>query len=181
MFVKECDAVVCLPGGFGTLDEFLEVLTLLQTGKRDLIPVVLLDAPGGYFWQAFQDYVQNFLLRNRLISPEDFSLYKLTDSCEKAVAEVVGFYRIYHSMRYVKQQLVLRIKEPLHPLLLEGINAEFGDILSEGEIEQRTALDGELDEPELRELPRLTLNFNRRNMGRLRELIDCVNRGSVQH
>src|SRR5690606_37746763 len=85
MFVKECDAVVCLPGGFGTLDEGLEVLTLLLTGKRDMVPVVFLDAPGGTFWRDWHDLIQKQLLGNALISPEDLALYKLTDNCQEAV------------------------------------------------------------------------------------------------
>jgi uncharacterized protein (TIGR00730 family) len=180
MFVKECDAVVCLPGGFGTLDEFLEVLTLLQTGKRDIIPVVLLDEPGGTYWQGLQDFIDRFLLRNRLISPEDYSLYMLADSVEQCVAEVMQFFHRYHSMRYVKNKLVLRLKEPLHPLLLDALNAEFGDILTEGAIEQGPPLPLEADEPELAEMPRLMFTFNRRNLGRLRQLIDAVNRGGVE-
>jgi uncharacterized protein (TIGR00730 family) len=180
MFVKECDAVVCLPGGFGTLDEAMEVITLLQTGKRDMIPVVLLDAPGGNYWQALLDYVKDHLLAGRMISPEDLALFKLTDSYEVARDEVLQFFRVYHSMRYVKNDLVLRIKEPLHPLLLEGINRDFTDLLVEGTIEQREALPLERDEAELLELPRLVFRFNRRNLGRLRMLIDVINRGSVE-
>src|SRR5690606_24300979 len=119
MFVKECDAVCLLPGGFGTLDEGLEVLTLLQTGKRDMVPVVFLDAPGDRFWQPFQDFIENMLLARKLISPEDLSLYRLTDSVEVAVGEILNFYRVYHSMRYVKNKLVLRLQEPPSDELLE--------------------------------------------------------------
>src|SRR5262245_6425738 len=89
MFVKECDAVVCRPGGFGTLDEAMEVITLLQTGKRDMIPVVLLDAPGGSYWRALDEYITDHLLRGRMISPEDLHLYKLTDNPAEAQAEVL--------------------------------------------------------------------------------------------
>jgi uncharacterized protein (TIGR00730 family) len=180
MFVKECDAVVCLPGGFGTLDEAMEVITLLQTGKRDMIPVVLLDAPGGQYWQALDDYIHNHLLRARMISPEDLNLYKLTDSYEVARDEVLRFFRVYHSMRYVKQDLVLRLQEPLHPLLLEAINREFLDLLIEGDFQQREALPLERDEEDLARFPRLVFRFNRRSLGRLRVLIDCINRGSVE-
>src|SRR5262245_60621777 len=179
MFVKECDAVVCLPGGFGTLDEAMEVITLLQTGKRDMIPVVLLDAPGGQYWQALLDYVNNHLLRGRMISPEDLHLYKLTDSFQAARDEVLQFFRVYHSMRYVKQDLVLRLQEPVHPLLLDAINREFVDLLTEGDFQQRKALPLERDETELANLPRLVFRFNRRSLGRLRLLIDVINQGSV--
>jgi len=180
MFVKECDAVVCLPGGFGTLDEAMEVITLLQTGKRDMIPVVLLDAPGGGYWQALHDYVINHLLRGRMISPEDLSLYKLTDNYEEAKTEVLQFFRVYHSMRYVKSDLVLRLQEPLHPLLLDALNSDFADLLGGGQFEQREALALEKDEADIAHLPRLVFQFNRRNLGRLRQLIDAINRGSVE-
>jgi uncharacterized protein (TIGR00730 family) len=179
MFVKECDAVVCLPGGFGTLDEAMEVITLLQTGKRDMIPVVLLDPPGGQYWPALNDYIQTHLLKTKMISPEDLALFKLTDSVEAARSEVLQFFRVYHSMRYVKQDLVFRLQEPLHPLLLDGINKEFVDLLVEGEFKQREALPLEREETELAHLPRLVFRFNRRNLGRLRMLIDAINRGSL--
>jgi hypothetical protein len=179
MFVKECDAVCCLPGGFGTLDEGLEVLTLLQTGKRDMVPVVFLDAPGESFWQPFQDFVKNSLLQRKLISPEDLSLYKLTDSVEEAVAETLQFYRIYHSMRYVKNKLVLRLIESPSAELMEQINREFTDILVEGQFTTSGPLRDEMDEPDLADLTRLVMRFNRRSLGRLRQLIDALNRGSV--
>lgn len=178
MFVKECDAFVCLPGGFGTLDEGLEVLTLLQTGKRDMVPVVLLDAPGGDYWSYLQRIVDN-LLREKMISPEDVSLYKITDDCQEAVDEIMQFFRVYHSMRYVKRHLVVRLQEEIHPALLTDINRHFADVLVEGQFEQRDALPDEKDEPELADLPRLVFRFNRRNLGRLRQLIDAINRGSV--
>jgi uncharacterized protein (TIGR00730 family) len=180
MFVKECDAVVCLPGGFGTLDEAMEVVTLLQTGKRDMIPVVLLDPPGGHYWQGLLDFVNNHMLKARMISPEDLHLFKLTDSFEAARDEVLQFFRVYHSMRYVKNELVLRLNEPPHPLLLEAINAEFTDMLTDGQFEIREALALERDETEIAHLPRLVFQFNRRNFGRLRLLIDALNRGSVE-
>ncbi len=102
MFVKECHALVCLPGGFGTLDEALEVLTLLQTGKRDMVPVVLLDAPGGSYWTDLQQFVKRQLLGGGMIGPEDLSLYRITDDHQLAVDEIMQFYRVYHSMRYVQ-------------------------------------------------------------------------------
>jgi uncharacterized protein (TIGR00730 family) len=175
MFVKECDALVCLPGGFGTLDEAMEVITLLQTGKRDMVPVVLLDPPGGNYWPVLKDFIESQLLKNRLISPEDLSLFKLTDDYQVAVEEVLRFFRVYHSMRYVKQKLVFRLNEPLHQLKLDQINAEFGDLLNDGTFEQGEALSGEKDEPDLAHLPRLYFTFSRRSFGRLRQLIDVIN------
>jgi uncharacterized protein (TIGR00730 family) len=179
MFVKECDAVVCCPGGFGTLDEALEVLTLLQTGKRDMVPVVLLEAPGGDYWHNFDEYVRRHLLANRLISPEDLNLYRITNDCHAAVEEVIGFFRVYHSMRYVKRRLVFRLQKSLQPELVEGINARFSDILSEGTFELRGPLSAEKDEPDLAHMPRLVFHFNRRSLGRLRQLIDVLNREQI--
>ncbi len=179
MFVKECDAVCLFPGGFGTLDEGLEVLTLLQTGKRDIVPIVLLDEPGGDYWRAFDEFVKKSLLSRGLISPEDLSLYRMTDQLETAVAEIQDFYRVYHSMRYVRNKLVLRLNEAPTEELLDEINDQFSDILIEGRIETSEPLPDEKDEPELADLARVVMRFNRRSLGRLRELIDCLNRGAV--
>ncbi len=175
MFVKECDAVVCLPGGFGTLDEALEVLTLLQTGKHDMMPVVLLDAPGGTYWHALNKFILEQLLHGGMISEEDLHLYKITDSCEEAVREVAHFYSTYHSMRYVKSQLVLRLNQPLPATRLEQINERFRDILVDGRFEITDAFPAERDETHLAGKPRLAFHFNRRNLGRLRQLIDFIN------
>jgi hypothetical protein len=180
MFVKECDAVVCSPGGFGTLDEAMEVITLLQTGKRDMIPVVLLDPAGSGYWQGLVDFVNKHLLQARMISPDDLHLFKLTNSHEEARDEILQFFRVYHSMRYVKQDLVLRLQSPLHPLLLDGINGEFKDLLTDGDFQQREALPLEKDEADIAHYPRLVFHFNRRSLGRLRLLIDAINRGSIE-
>ena len=179
MFVKECDAVALFPGGFGTLDEGLEVLTLLQTGKRDMVPVVFLDAPGGSFWSDFQQFIERRLLGTGMISPEDLALYKLTDNVEAAVSEILQFYKVYHSMRFVKNKLVLRLKEPPSPELLDEINAQFKDIINGGDFTVSPALPDEKDEPGLASYARLVFRFNRRNLGRLRMLIDALNRGSI--
>ena len=175
MFVKECDAVVCLPGGFGTLDEGLEVLTLLQTGKRDMVPVILLDEPGGSYWRDFQKFVARHLLEEAMISPVDLGLYKVCDSVEATVDEVMHFYRVFHSMRFVRKQLVFRLQRSLGEETLAKINAEFTDLLASGQFVERSALKEEADEFQLVELPRLAFQFNRRNYGRLRELIDVIN------
>ncbi|HVX11817.1 MAG TPA: LOG family protein [Pirellulales bacterium] len=180
MFVKECDAVCLLPGGFGTLDEGLEVLTLLQTGKRDMVPVVFLDQPGGDFWSAWQSFVDDRLLGRGMISPEDLALYKLTDRIDEAVAEILQFYRVYHSMRFVRNKLVLRLQSAPSEELLAEIHERFGDITHNGKFTVGGPLSEEQDEPALEKLPRLVMQFNRRNLGRLRQLIDCLNRGSVQ-
>jgi len=175
MFVKECDAVVCLPGGFGTLDEALEVLTLLQTGKRDIVPVVLLDEPGGAYWQEFHQFIDRHLLGEGMIAPVDFSLYKVFDTVEQTVDEITHFYRTFHSMRFVRKQLVFRLQRPLTADALARVNEQFADLLAKGEFVQREALKEEADEYRLTELPRLAFHFNRRNYGRLRQLIDAIN------
>lgn len=175
MFVKECSAVVCLPGGFGTLDETAETLTLLQTGKQTMLPVVLLDEPGGNYWKHFGEFVTKTLLEDGMISPEDQALYKIVDSVDAAVKETLDFYRVYHSMRYVGDTLVLRVTSKLNDDHIEQINKDFADILVEGKIEQVAALPEERNEPELSELPRLKLRFDRKQLGRLRLLIDAIN------
>jgi uncharacterized protein (TIGR00730 family) len=178
MFVKECDAVVCLPGGFGTMDEALEVLTLLQTGKRDLVPLILLDEPGGSYWAALQTFIHSQLLEREMISPEDQRLYKITDRVDEAVDEILGFFRVYHSMRYVKEQLVIRLTHPLAESQLDRLHRDFADLLEEGAFVQREALPEETedaDESGQSNLPRLVFVFNRRSLGRLRELIDFLN------
>jgi len=179
MFVKECDAVCLLPGGFGTLDEGLEVLTLLQTGKRDMVPVVFLDAPGGTFWAEFQHFIEKRLLADGMISPDDLALYKLTDSVPEAVGEILQFFKVYHSMRYVRNKLVLRVKEAPSAQLMADINLRFADIVNGGEFSLSGPLTEEKDEAELAAYPRLVFRFNRRSLGRLRQLIDAINRGSV--
>ncbi|QDS90278.1 TIGR00730 family Rossman fold protein [Rosistilla ulvae] len=175
MFVKECHAVVSLPGGFGTLDETAEVMTLLQTGKHPMIPVVLLDAPGGTYWKEFGKFVDSQLLNGGMISPEDLRLYKITESVDEAVAELDRFYRVYHSMRYVNGKLVLRLQRPLGAAKLAAVNDRFSDIVVKGGFEQMAALPEEHSEAEIAELPRLVFLFNRRAMGRLRMLIDFIN------
>ncbi len=176
MFVKESDAFCLMPGGFGTLDEGLEVLTLLQTGKHDMMPVVLLDQPGGDYWAAFDQFVRRQLLERGMIGEEDLSLYRLVDRVEDAVDEILRFYRVYHSMRYVRNHLVFRLQRPLSEALLHEINGRFGDILTEGRFTLGTPLDEEREESDLAAMPRLIFRFNRRDYGRLRQLIDCINR-----
>jgi len=178
MFVKECDAVACFAGGFGTLDEAFEVLTLVQTGKRDLFPIVLVDAEGGNYWKSLDQFIRNSLFEQGMISKEDFALYKVTDSIEEAAKELQTFYRVYHSMRYVRNQLVIRINRPISDELLAEIRGEFADILSDGTFEVTEALPEE-DEPDLLDMPRLVFHFNRRNLGRLRMMIDCLNADSI--
>src|SRR5205085_2598003 len=121
MFIKESDAVVLFPGGFGTHDEAYEALTLIQTGKSHLFPIVMVDEPGGDYWTLWQRFMEEALLARGYISPHDMSLFRVTDSVEAAVKEVTGFYRVYHSMRYVRGDLVLRLRARLTDRLLDHI------------------------------------------------------------
>lgn len=175
MFVKECSAVCCLPGGFGTLDEALETLTLMQTGKQTLIPLVLLDHPGGDYWADLGKFIEKQLLQNKMISPEDVSLYKITNSIDEAIQETLGFYSVYHSMRYVKDRLVFRLQHELSGETMERIQDQFASILVDGTFVQRKALPEEAGEPDLADLPRLVFHFDRHALGRLRTLIDVIN------
>jgi uncharacterized protein (TIGR00730 family) len=177
LFVKESDAVVLFPGGFGTLDEGFEVLTLIQTGKSHLFPIVMVDAPGSDYWQHFSTFCREVLLQRRLISEFDMNLFKVTTSVDEAVNEVLGFYRVYHSMRYVKNDLVLRLNSRLTDEQMERINVEFADIIKAGRFEQTDALAAESNETHLVGLPRLKFRFDRHKLGRLRQLIDRINAG----
>lgn len=178
LFVKEADAVALFPGGFGTLDEAFEVLTLLQTGKSRMFPIVLLDDPGGDYWRIWREFVEGHLLRRGMVSSEDLSLFRVTDSVAEAADEISGFYRVFHSMRYVGRELVFRLNRPPFPDLLARIEAGFSDILSSGTFRVGNSLPDEANEPHLADLPRLIFPFNRRNFGRLRMLIDLLNRES---
>src|SRR6059058_1461500 len=160
--VKESDAIALFPGGFGTQDEGFEVLTLVQTGKSHIFPIVMVDEPGGDYWRKWQHFVEDVLLARRLISPTDLALFKVTDSVDEAVDEVLRFYRVYHSMRYVKGDLVLRLQKPLSPALLQRIRAEYTDIVRGGTFEQTGALPAEASDPHLAHLPRLVFRFDRR-------------------
>jgi uncharacterized protein (TIGR00730 family) len=175
LFVKECEAVALFPGGFGTLDEGFEVLTLVQTGKSHLFPIVMIDAPGSDYWRHFLRFTQEVLLARQLISDSDLYLFKVTNSVDEAVAEIVNFYRVYHSMRYVKGDLVLRLHRPVSDAILQKIRAEFTDIVKNGTFEQTSALPEEREEPLLAKLPRLKFRFDRHKLGRLRQLIDVIN------
>jgi uncharacterized protein (TIGR00730 family) len=176
LFVKESDAIALFPGGFGTQDEGFEVLTLIQTGKSHMFPVIMVDEPGGDYWKQWHHYIESVLLKRGLISPSDMALYKVTDSVDEAVAEVLNFYRVYHSMRYVGDELVLRLHKPLSPKLLEQLRHEFADIVVRGTIEQSAALPAEANDHHLSAMPRLRFHFDRKHLGRLRMMIDAINR-----
>ncbi|MFZ1059168.1 MAG: TIGR00730 family Rossman fold protein [Candidatus Rokuibacteriota bacterium] len=171
--LKESAAVCYLPGGFGTCDEAFEVLTLIQTGKTRLIPVILLDVPGGTYWKTWETFVRGQMVGQGLISGEDVHLYRLANGVEEAGREILGFYRAFHSQRVVGEHFVLRLRRLLSEQALADLQREFDDILK-GPAEQ---VPGPLppEGDEYPDLPRLVLPFNRTNYGRLRQLIDFVN------
>jgi uncharacterized protein (TIGR00730 family) len=179
LFVKESDAVALFPGGFGTQDEGFEVLTLIQTGKSHLFPIVMVDEPGGDYWKLWQRYIEEVFLSRRLISPQDLALFKVTDSVDEAVNEVLNFYRVYHSMRYVRGDLVLRLQSVPNPATLEHIRQDFDDILEAGTFEVTEALPEEANDPHVTHLPRLRFRFDRHSMGRLRMLVNVLNRDGL--
>ncbi len=174
-FVKETHAVTLFPGGFGTLDEGFEVLTLMQTGKARIIPLVLVDRPGGTHWKTFMGFLHDYLLKAGLVSEDDFKLFTITDNVDTAVAEILRFYKNFRSFRWVGSRMVIRIHNPLTATAVRDLNLRFTDILAGSEIEQGPALAAEQNEPELAALPRLILKPLRTNFGRLRQLIDAVN------
>jgi uncharacterized protein (TIGR00730 family) len=172
IFMWQADAVVLFPGGFGTQDEGFEALTLIQTGKAPLLPIVMVDEPGGHYWRNWDHYVRQELLEGELISPEDLNLYKVTDDPDEAAEHVQQFYRNYHSQRMVKDALVLRLKRALTEPQVAQLNAAFSNLVAEGAIEQGGPFEVETDHLAL---PRLYFQFTRRDYGRLRQMIDQIN------
>ncbi len=174
IFVKEARAIVLFPGGFGTMDEGFESLTLVQTGKSLPTPIVMCDEPGGSYWQAWKDYVKRELLAKGMIDEADMNLFLVTDNVQDAVDEILRFYRRYHSSRYVFDNMVIRLHSPVSAGLLEELNDTYADILNDGRIEQfNEPLDGE--EGEYPGKARLAFHFDRRSSGRLRMLINRIN------
>lgn len=173
-FMKDTHAVVCCPGGFGTHDEGLEVLTLIQTGKSHMVPIVFLHPEISHFWTDWHKYNTERLLTRGMISPEDLSLYHVTSSVDEAVAEINRFYRRFHSMRYVRDKLVVRLESELSEEELGCLNDEFSDIVKAGVIEPTSALPQEVDQT-IAHLPRLMFQFRGRAFGRLRQFVDRLN------
>jgi uncharacterized protein (TIGR00730 family) len=175
IFLRSSHAVVVFPGGFGTMDEGFEVLTLVQTGKAVPMPIVFVNHKGSGFWKAWQDYVENHLLAGGLIGKADLHLYKITDSIEEAVEEVRHFYDNYHSVRYARDEIVLRLNRQPTPAQIAEITQKFSDIKVAGDFKVTGPLAVERDEPALANLHRLVFQFNRRDHGRLRMLINHLN------
>jgi len=178
-FVKEAHAVVLFPGGFGTLDEGFEVLTLLQTGKCQPMPLALLDRPGGTYWKAWLHYVEEHMMRREMISREDLALFKATDRVDQAVREIADFYRVYHSARYVRDLLVIRLQRELSEPFVRELADRFADIIPRNTLAQCGAFPAERDDPAILHLPRLAFPFDRTRFGRLRMLIDRINQAPI--
>jgi uncharacterized protein (TIGR00730 family) len=175
-FLKEADAVALFPGGFGTLDEAMETLTLVQTGKRNPLPLVLVDEPGGTYWTKWIKFFEDELLAHGYISTTDFTLFERADTVNSAVNKINRFYSRYHSMRYINGKLVVRLTSTLAPHHIQKLKDRFQDILlPQGDTLLSESLPAEADEPEIAHLPRLVVDFNRRDFGRLRSLIDAIN------
>jgi uncharacterized protein (TIGR00730 family) len=178
MLVKESHGFVALPGGFGTLDEALELLTLAQTGKAEPTPIVLLEVPGGTYWHGFRRFVEAEVVTRGLISPEDRHLYRITDDVQEAADEILGFYRNYHSRRFVRDELAVRLRARPTDDELAHLNEAFSDICTSGGFRVTDALPAEVAGHDNVDLPRLVFRFDQLHHGRLRQLIDTVNRFS---
>ena len=175
MFVRSSHAIALFPGGFGTMDEGFEVLTLVQTGKAVPMPIVFVDTPGSDFWRTWQDYVEKQLLARRLISEDDLALYKITDDVDEAVREVRHFYSNFHSVRYARDEIIIRLHRRPTEAQLADISEKFESLKTRRYFRISDALPVERDETALANLHRLVFAFNRRDHGRLRMLIDHLN------
>ncbi len=175
-FLKEADAVALFPGGFGTLDEAMETLTLMQTGKNPPVPLILIDDDEGDYWENWLEFIKKTLLKKGLISGEDFSLFSITRDPEEAVRLIDDFYRVYHSSRFVKDKLVIRLNKPLGEEEVATLQSEFNEIIEPGSHIYLTGpLPEEVDQPDLLALPRLSFKFNHRSYGLLKAFIRRLN------
>lgn len=174
-FVKEAHAFVLLPGGFGTLDEGFELLTLVQTGKAPPAPIILLDVPGGTFWLSWVSFVERELRARGYISPGDVEMVTITDDPEVALSEIQTFYSNYHSLRFVGGDLVLRMKSLPTDDVIAALNTEFADIIAHGRIEPTVASKAEIADDDVPDLARLKFRFDRHGYARLRVLVDRLN------
>ena len=178
IFIKESDATVLLPGGFGTLDEGFEILTLFQTGKTLPRPIVLLESEEGDYWKTWLDFVDSALIKKGFISADDRKLLQVVHTAAEASKYITDFYRIYHSLRYVRDLTVLRFTQEIPEDLIYQLNSDFKDILKSGKIQATLPLKEEMRHKEHPDLPRLVFKFNHMNFGRLNEMIHTIN-GSV--
>ena len=174
-FVMEAHAVALFPGGFGTHDEGFEALTLLQTGKSPLMPVVLVELPGEDYWESWEQFIIKQMLKRNLISENDLSLYKIVHSPQEGVEWICNFYSTYHSMRFVRDTLVLRLEEDLDDGDIEQLNHSFADLIKVGKIERVAPFTAESDEPDLLNKPRIAFAYNGKSAGRLTQMVLTIN------
>jgi len=189
-FVKETDAFVLFAGGFGTQDEGFECLTLMQTGKAKITPLLLLDTPDGRYWETWEFFIKNDLLRMKLVSPSDFHLFKILHSCDEAIDHIQQFYRVFDSYRWVREKMVIRVKKPLTAASLRALNERFRHTLISGQIEQTDILPDEAAEQQWtvsgifrgdkESLPRIVLVPKKTDFGTLRLLIDEINQSDTE-
>lgn len=172
MFLSQAEAVVLFPGGFGTMDEAFETLTLVQTGKASMIPIVLMEGAGTSYWRQFDEFVRDKLLQRGLISEEDLSLYHIADSAQEATDHILKFYRNYHSSRYVRDDLIIRLRNRLCESDVDRLTDEFRGVIKKGRIVQCGPYDVEEDHLDL---PRLAFTHTRHRFGLIRRLIDRIN------
>ncbi len=172
MFISQAEAVALFPGGFGTMDEAYETMTLVQTGKTTMVPIVMCEGAGGDYWHGFDHWVKKHLLEKKFISPDDLELYHIAKDPADAAEHIMQFYRNYHSSRFVKDEFVIRLQKSLTDASLHTLNTEFAQLVKSGSIVQRGAYDAEVDS---RELPRLSFNFIRNRFGVLRRFINRIN------
>ena len=175
IFIRHSDAIVLFPGGFGTLDEGYEALTLMQTGKGLLMPLVLVEPPGGTYWKAWDKYIREHLLRGGLISPEDLNFYQITHNADEAVKIITRFYRNYQSTRFVKDLFIIRLKNAPSESAIAAMNEDFADIINGSPIKRIKPTPEEIEDNDNLDLARIAFGFNRHDYGRLRQLIDVLN------
>jgi predicted Rossmann-fold nucleotide-binding protein len=174
-FIRHSDAIALFPGGFGTMDEGYEALTLMQTGKSQLMPLVLIDRPAGTYWKTWDKHVREHLLRDQLISQDDLNLYRITDNTDEAVKIITRFYRNFQSTRFVKDLFVIRLKYPPSDSAIAAMNEDYADIITGPPIRRIEPTPEEMEDNDHVDLPRIAFGFNRRDYGRLRQLIDQLN------
>lgn len=172
MFLSHSNAVAAFPGGVGTLDELFEVLTLMQTGKANILPLVLVEGKNGTYWRNWEHYIKQHLLKNGWISPEDENLYYIAKNPEDAVQHVLNFYKRFHSYRYVKDVVVIRMKSALSAKQVGELNIKFAILIKDGTLESVDPLPEETDHLDL---PRIAFHHTRKDLGLLRALFDCIN------
>jgi uncharacterized protein (TIGR00730 family) len=179
-FMKETHAFVLCPGGFGTQDEGFEALTLMQTGKSQIVPVILLDKPNGHYWETWRRFIQNDLFDLGLVSKTDFNLFRITHSAEDAVREVLKFYHVFHSYRWVREKMVVRLNKRLTAAAIDDLNERFDKLLAADRIVQTHPLQEEKDETQLADLPRLVLIPHKRDFGLIRLFLDAINEAETE-